>query len=106
MLVALNHAFDRRAMDLLLFLNKQWDATYYTADGVLQFAGLIAAGLVEYGAQVGGGLGMTGTVSTSVHQLKLTDRGKLLVEAWLAGDEEKYRGLLSGELAHDDEEEA
>ncbi len=106
MLVALNEAFDRRGMDLLLFLNKQWKETYYSGDGLLQFAGLIAAGLVEQGASIGGGLWGGGTPATSVHQLILTERGKLLVEAWLAGDEDKYRALVAGELPQGKEADA
>jgi len=48
MLTALNHAFDREAMDLLLFLHDAlWSAVYYSTDGVTRFAGLIVAGLVR-----------------------------------------------------------
>ena len=106
MLVALNHAFDRRGMDLLLLLNKQSEGIYYSADGLFQVAGLIAAGLVQQAAVVGGGLGPAGTADASIHQLILTERGKLLVEAWLAGDEDKYRGLLGGELSEGKEGDA
>jgi len=97
MLVALNHAFDRSSMDLLLFLYKpRFSGTYYSADGLLRFAGLIAAGLVQEGSAVGGGLVMGNNVSTSVHQVQLTERGRLLLEAWLEGDEESYRNIVSG----------
>src|SRR5436853_5196339 len=45
---ALNHAFSKESMDLLLFLAKpSFENIWYTGDGVLRFAGLIAAGLVE-----------------------------------------------------------
>lgn len=48
MLTALNHSFDRHAMDLLLFLRSgDWSGVYYTSDGVAKFAGLIVAGLVD-----------------------------------------------------------
>ena len=47
MLVALNHAYSRESMDLLLFLvGNEWSGTCYTSDGVSKFAGLIVAGLV------------------------------------------------------------
>src|SRR6266404_562227 len=53
LLVALNHAFSKESMDLLLFLHQRGDSPHwYTADGVLRFAGLFAAGLVEFGDQL------------------------------------------------------
>ena len=91
LLLALNHAFDRKSMDLLNYLTKQWDATTYSGDGVLQFAGLIAAGLARTGGGIGGGSQLN---PLSAHQVILTDKGKALVEAWLKGDEAKYREFL------------
>ncbi len=47
LLIALNQAFDRQGMELLLFLYKtNANQLWYSADGVLSFAGLIGAGLV------------------------------------------------------------
>jgi hypothetical protein len=41
-----NHAFSKAAMDLLLFLQVRGkDPHFYSADGVLRFAGLLASGL-------------------------------------------------------------
>jgi HNH endonuclease len=91
LLVALNYAFDRRSMDLLLYLTKQREDTFYSADGVLQFAGLIAAGLVRTGSGIGGG---SLERPTSAQQVILTDKGKALVQAWLTGEEAKYRESL------------
>jgi hypothetical protein len=79
------------ALDLLLYLTKQWEYTYYSGDGLLQFAGLIAAGLVRTNAGIGGG---SVQQPTSAHQVILTEKGKALVAAWLAGDEAKYRESL------------
>ena len=48
MLHALNHAFSCESMDLLLYLSQSGiKKIWYTGDGFLQFAGLVAAGLVE-----------------------------------------------------------
>lgn len=48
LLHALNHAFNKESMDLLLFLSHEGiENVWYTGDGFLKFAGLVAAGLVE-----------------------------------------------------------
>lgn len=94
MIVALNHALGHRSMDLLLYL-RQIEGPhihYFTADGVLQFAGLIAAGLVSTHVAVSGFIQST---ATSYHYVYLSPKGRLLVEAWLAGDEEKYREAMN-----------
>ena len=36
-----------------------------------------------------------GTMPTIMHQFYLSEKGRLLVEAWLAGDEAKYREMLA-----------
>jgi hypothetical protein len=95
MLLALNHAFDRDGMDLLLFLHHTKDKfpIWYSGDGVLKFARLIAAGLVECSGLASCNVGF-GQMPTSSHKVYLSKMGTLLVEAWLSGDEEKYRELL------------
>ncbi|MEW5948386.1 MAG: HNH endonuclease signature motif containing protein [Thermodesulfobacteriota bacterium] len=95
---ALNHAFSKESMDLLIFLSKKdVNKMWFSGDGVLKFAGLIAAGLVRFDEQVWANtLRMSGPAPTSSHKLKLTDKGKALVDAWLNGDEEAYRNALSG----------
>ena len=91
LLLALNQAFDQKSMDLLLYLTKQFEGTTYSGDGVLQFAGLIAAGLVKTGSSLGGG---TQIRALSAHKVVLTEKGRLLVEAWLKGDENMYSNVL------------
>ncbi len=50
MLDAMNYAFSKESMDLLLFLyDRGKEPHLYTADGVLRFSGLFATGLVEFG---------------------------------------------------------
>jgi hypothetical protein len=64
----------------------------YTADGVLRFAGLFAAGLVEFGTQI-----CEETFNQFIesrHEVVLSEKGHLLVEAWKSGDEERYKTTL------------
>jgi hypothetical protein len=98
LLVALNHAFDRQGMELLLYLHRtNPNQLMYSADGALKFAGLIGAGLVEIAET-----DMTFMAPNerkmfrqTSHKLALTQRGKLLIEAWLSGREKDYRDLIS-----------
>ncbi len=100
LLVALNQAFDRQGMDLLLFLhNTNNNQLWYSADGILSFAGLIGADLVVIAKT-----DMTFMApnepkkfTQTSHKLALTLRGTLLVEAWLSGNESNYRKLISEE---------
>ncbi len=100
MLEALNSAFSRESMDLLLFLNRaSFENIWYTGDAVLRFAGLIAAGLVIIcESKVAGG--MSYSSGSLVHppstalRVCLSDRGKLLVAAWIKGDEAQYRRAM------------
>ncbi len=59
---------------------------------MLQFASLIAAGLVELGDQTSATLMQ---LPESRDRVVLSERGQLLIEAWLAGDETKYLELIS-----------
>ncbi len=97
MLVTLNRAFDKDAMDLLLFLSMDDIPQVYSSDGVLKFANLIAAGLVSSR--------FVGSVKASMLPLYvaasvglcLTERGRLVVEAWKAGDKAALdRALAQG----------
>ena len=92
MLVALNHAFGFRSLDLLLFLRvtpdrKLWDS----ADGVLQFAGLVAGGLVAITVET---VATPWQITQSSHRVALTEKGSALVDAWLAGGEKKFESAL------------
>ena len=80
LLLAVNEAFDRRSVDLLLALDKV-GTTYVSGEGVLECASLIAAGLVKRGSYSTGGAIPTYSVS-------LTDRGRAMVNAWKQGDQE------------------
>ena len=98
MLLALNHAFDRESMDLLLFLYRQrrQRVLRVTGDGALTFARLIARGLVELGSTaVNRTPGPNAGPAISTHEPALTEAGLLLVEAWLNGDESGYAQMLN-----------
>lgn len=99
-LEALNRAFNRESRDLLLFLHAtDLESIWYTGDGLLRFASLISARLVEIaeikhgeGAKErvkGGFLGdytVEQTPPSTACMVRLSERGRHLVKAWLAGD--------------------
>jgi hypothetical protein len=58
---------------------------YYSSDGVLHFARLIAADLVT----------IRNVVGSQVVDLALAARGRLMVDAWLTGDEPLYKKALA-----------
>ena len=102
-LEALSRAFSRDSQDLLLFLHKTDCAgIWYTGDGLLRFAGLISAGLVEI-AETRHGEGAKVKVEGILFEhhveqtpplttvlVRLSDRGRHLVETWLAGEAAIY----------------
>lgn len=111
MLLALNHAFDRGSMELLLLLWKtKGKVIWYSGDALLRFASLIASNLVLFETKILYGQtpttsGQFGSVPAIFHgttyemgmvvELKLSEKGALLVDAWLSGNEDKYRQILT-----------
>lgn len=97
MLEALNHAFGRKSVDLLLFLHDpQSRQVIVSGDGALQYAGLIAAGLVKLYGSVQATARVVGPhAGSSSHRLRLTDKGERLVGAWIQGDQEEYERSLA-----------
>lgn len=101
MLVTLNLAFDKDAMELLLFLTRkeQEERPYgYTSECVMRCAGLINAGLVDtdtfWEEEASRFLRSN---SGADHTLRLTERGHLVVKAWKAGDKDALdRALAQG----------
>jgi hypothetical protein len=88
LLITLNEAFDRKAVDVLLALDKLAIFKRVTGDGVIGLASLVAAGLVEireyYQQQGGGGLFH---VFEQMYLVELSDKGKSLVAGWKKGDQ-------------------
>ena len=87
-LVSLNEGFDRDTKDKLLFLSRKERPHFFSADGVLHFTNLIAAGLAKCGSErlELHARGRGADISKSRWPVDLTERGKLLVEAWEKGD--------------------
>ena len=101
LLHALNHAFNKESIDLLLYLNNpSVQDIWYSGDGILKFSSLISAGLVQtcestfsvglrHKNKGGGRTPPTSPPTTSV-KLELSLKGKTLVESWLKGEESVY----------------
>ncbi len=88
-LLALNEGFDRRAIDMLLVLDKYGDNFVVSADGILACAPLIVSGLAETGE------GHSCGVLDWKYFLHLTEKGGILVAAWKEGDERAVSKALS-----------
>lgn len=81
-LVALSAAFDRQAIDRLLFLDQAREPKLVVSgDGVLRFASLIAAGLARFSMQI-----FKPMEGVYLYRVRLTEKGARLVEAWRRGD--------------------
>ena len=91
MLVSLNRAFDREAIDNLLFLSLPGLPQTFSADGVLKFTSLIAAGL----ARARSTLTQSTPTYLFYYAVTLTEKGKMVVEAWKAGDKEALANALA-----------
>lgn len=94
-LAALNHAFDRESIDLLLFLRQPHPRLVISGDGVLKFSRLIAAGLASYRIFVFGSTGGLAGSFTAMYEVRLTPKGEMLVDAWLAGDRTAVENTLA-----------
>lgn len=87
LLLALNEAFDRKSVDVLLALDKQGLIKRLTGDGVISLASLVAAGVVsvrEYWHEIGGGMV---SQHEQMYLAELSEKGRLLVEGWKKGDQ-------------------
>lgn len=90
-LVALNRAFDHETIDNLLFLQAldSKPRLIVSGDGVLRFSRLIAAGLATFKWQ-----NVTRERRPDTYSVALTDKGKLLVEAWTEGNAAALEDVL------------
>ncbi|MBI4509954.1 MAG: HNH endonuclease [Deltaproteobacteria bacterium] len=88
-LVALNQAFDKHAVDDLLFLEKLRPGELaVSGDGVLRFSRLIAADLAAFRLLMQNG-------PLVLYEVGVTEKGKLLVDAWKEGDRESVSNALA-----------
>jgi hypothetical protein len=92
-LVALNHAFDKESISNLLFLKKSSQGIlpknklYVTGDGVLKFSHIIASDLAEFEQCIANG-------PLVLYEVRLTDKGKRIIDAWFSGNREQLRRAL------------
>ena len=111
MLVMLNHAYDKQGIDQLLFLhNTKQLPIWVDAGSIGQYAALIASRLVEVAEvrqKVEDGVcvystapGMPASANvaapfvSSSCRIVLTEKGRLLVDAWLSADHRKYEKIF------------
>lgn len=97
MLVALGRAFDMEAVDGLLFLRMLEDlnvrAPIVSGDTVMKYSRLIASELVLY-ESIFETLGEVRTSGIMGYMLYLTEKGRLLVDAWKSGDRNALKAAL------------
>lgn len=97
MLVAISRAFDLEAIDSLLFLNQlSKDFLIVSGDGLLHFSRLIAAGLASVERKANNNWLIV------TYAVNISEKGKLLIEAWREGDRTRLSNLLSGPVAVND----
>ncbi len=77
LLLAMNHAFDKRLIDLLLALRKL-EAVFVSGDGVLQCGEGVSSGLIE----------VVFRVQPENYLVRLTPKGRDFVMNWEAGNEQ------------------
>ena len=105
-LVALNNAFDKEAMDDLIFLSGLKPGQLpITADGVLKFSRLIAAGLASFKRvfdfDVLPSKARPLEVKSARFEVVLTDKGQAFIEAWRKGDRELIEKSLTTPVPSD-----
>ena len=83
LLLALNHAFDNRLVDLLLTLS-QHERIWVSGDGVLRCAAGIASGLISVETRV----------NADNYFVCLTPKGRTFVAEWKAGNETAAIGVV------------
>ena len=66
------------------------DILWFSGDSILKLSGLLNAGLIRIHSE-------RGIRTGSLVQLTLTPKGRMVVEAWRAGDEEMFRKALDTE---------
>ncbi|MDH4330543.1 MAG: HNH endonuclease [Candidatus Moranbacteria bacterium] len=92
MLTSLSQAFDREAIDNLLFLHSTPTASLaLSGDGVLHFSRLIAAGLATYVCKANNAWQLV------TYVVVLTEKGQQLITAWKSGNRELLEKALNEE---------
>ena len=92
MLIAISGAFDLEAIDRLLFLAMcPKDYLVVSGDGLLQFARLVAAGLAGCDQKANNAWQLV------TYAVNISDKGRLLIEAWKQGDRTRIESLLGAD---------
>jgi hypothetical protein len=93
MLVAISGAFDLQAVDQFLFLNMcPKDFLVVSGDGALTFGRLIAAGLATIEQKANNAWQLV------TYSINISNKGRLLMDAWSHGDRIRVSQILAGEL--------
>jgi hypothetical protein len=93
MLVAISRAFDLDAVDRLLFLAPlKKDFLIVSGDGLLHFGRLIAAGLASVKQKANNNWQFV------TYAVNISDKGRLLIDAWRQGDRTRLRQLVGGPI--------
>lgn len=91
MLVAISRAFDVDAIDRLMFLHGcAKDFLVVSGDGLLHFGRLIAAGLAI------AELKANNNWQIVTYTVNLSEKGRLIIEAWKEGDRVRLKKLIGG----------
>ena len=105
LLLALNEAFDRRSIDLLLTIAGLGRIVGVSADGLPHYAGLLASNLVylvhDFQETTAGGQQLHHSLGIGNYAAFLTERGKLFVEGWKKGDQRAAIKLPSSQNEED-----
>lgn len=90
-LVALSQAFEKDALDNLLFLSKMRPKELgVSGDGVLKFSRLIAAGLASFELHLQNG-------PLLLYEVSITSKGRQFVNAWISGNRAEVESALSND---------
>jgi hypothetical protein len=76
-LLSVNEAYDRKSVDILLAFDKT-EMLYLSGDGLLECAPLLAGGLLKIGEPY-----------RRTYDVRLSDRGKGMIQAWKDGDQQR-----------------
>ena len=95
MLVSLGQAFDKEAVDSLLFLDviKGNLSPMVSGETIFRYSRLIAAGLVNFTAVAPAG-DIWQLAPAAGYRLSLTPKGEKLVEAWKSGDRAALKSAI------------
>ena len=94
LLIALNQAYDKHSIDILLVLHKL-KSIWIKSDGLLDIAAPIASGLIDAKSEINtiiDGVRSDGAVisnSESGYLISISIKGNMLIEAWLSGNQDQ-----------------